>query len=183
MRAISLEEMATERALLNTARPVQCKTSLGVARASNRKLVHRIDSVDAACAGERIRYIAFWMCGEISRDATLVSNPAALARICKRCELAARGEGFVYRCFGAAHVLYIGSALNAESRLRGHASQSSWWPDVIGTAVEAHPDIETARRAEAAAIEAERPLHNKKHNKHRMRRTGGQWHPVAEAAA
>ena len=44
------------------------------------------------------------------------------------------------------------------------------------------PVIETARRAEAAAIEAECPLHNKKHNRHRMRRTGGQWHPVADAA-
>ena len=182
MPAISLEEMAAERALLATARPVRCKTVLGVAGASNRKVVHRIDSVDAACTGERIRYVAFWMCGDFSRDATLVASPAALARMCSRCELAARGEGFVYRCFGIDHVLYIGSAINAESRLRGHASSSSWWPEVVGTAVETHPDIETARRAEAAAIEAECPLHNKKHNRHRMRRTGGQWHPVADAA-
>ena len=159
---------------------MQCKTDLGVARASNRKLVHRIDRVHAACDGARIRYCAFWICGDYSQNATIVASPDVLARMCIRCELAARSEGFVYRCFGTVHVLYIGSAINPESRLRGHESQSSWWPDVVRTSVEAYPDIETARRAEAAAIEAERPLHNKKHNKHRMRRTGGQWHSVDE---
>jgi hypothetical protein len=163
---------------MTVARQVQCKTGFGVARAINRKVVHRIDSVDAACDGERIRYIASWMCGGFSRDVTLVASLDALSRTCGQCDLAARGEGFVYHCFGTADVLYIGSAIDAEHRLRGHELLSSWWPEVIGTHVETYPDIETARRAEAAAIEAERPVHNKKHNKHRMRRTGGQWHPV-----
>lgn len=161
----SLDVIAETAELMRSARPVRCKTEFAIARArTRRKVVHRIDWVDAACAEGRIRYFAGWICGDRSWDAVLVADPAPIGRMCKRCESLAQGP-FVYRCYDDAdQLLYIGSAKCRLSRFQGHRQSSPWWPEVARRELTDQPDIETARRAEAAAIRAERPIHNKQHN-------------------
>ena len=81
--------------------------------------------------------------------------------ICEFCVDVVAGPG-VYRCFdSAAALIYIGSAERVLSRLSGHKSRSSWWPDVADVRTTRYPTIFEARAAERLAIEAERPPRNK----------------------
>lgn len=74
---------------------------------------------------------------------------------------AIRSEPVVYRLFDVAGtLLYIGSTGDFRSRLRAHARDKSWWPEVARTEQEAHPTIQDARLAEAEAIGAECPRYN-----------------------
>lgn len=153
---------------MRSARPVHSKSGLAASSGGNRKLVHRIAWIDAACTEGRLRYFARWACGDCCWDAILVAVPAPLA-MCKRCESLAQGP-FVYRLYDAdSRLLYIGSAKCRLSRFQGHRNTSPWWPEVARKELTDQPDIETARRAEAAAIKAERPVHNKRHNSPRTK--------------
>ena len=70
----------------------------------------------------------------------------------------------VYRALAAdGRVLYIGCSTMFGSRLRGHAASTAWFKEVASIAVEHHATYGDARRAEAAAIEAENPPHNTHH--------------------
>lgn len=179
---MSLEEMRARNALMRSARPVQCKTGLAIARGRNRrKVVHHPEWITAACTDGRLHYFAGWICGDCSWDAIIVADTGPYD-MCKRCEAIAQGP-FVYRCYDAAgRLLYIGSATSRVSRFQGHRKTSPWWPEVTDVKLTDQPDIETARQAEAAAIEAEAPIHNKKHNKQRVQRVGAQWQSASEAA-
>lgn len=63
-------------------------------------------------------------------------------------------------------LLYIGISLNAVQRAVNHRNQKNWWNDVNRMDIE-HLNCQTRDQAEAieaAAIIAERPLHNIEHN-------------------
>lgn len=71
-------------------------------------------------------------------------------------------RNFVYRYFDAdGNLLYIGTTANAEARYRHHASKSVWFREIANSTYEQFDTRTEALAAEKAAIEAERPLHNK----------------------
>lgn len=72
----------------------------------------------------------------------------------------------VYRCFDAHGVLlYVGATNSYAQRMCHHRVRTGWWADVVVIDREAHPDRDSALRAESAAIFRETPVHN------RLRRT------------
>ena len=70
----------------------------------------------------------------------------------------------VYRLYALdGRLLYVGMTNNPDVRFAYHALTKRWWSQVEEQAVEWHPDRGAARRAEAAAIKAERPVYNAMH--------------------
>lgn len=68
----------------------------------------------------------------------------------------------LYRHFDAGgQLLYVGISLNAVQRLAQHRDTAHWFARLARVEVEWHVDREAALRAEACAIAAEAPLHNR----------------------
>lgn len=68
----------------------------------------------------------------------------------------------VYRYFNAAGtLLYVGATANPKRRAWEHGVRQRWWCDVASASFEWFADRQAAMDAEAAAIRAEKPLHNK----------------------
>jgi len=61
-------------------------------------------------------------------------------------------------------LLYIGISGRLPRRVIGHAKESSWMEFAASSTVEGFPSRSEAAAAEVAAIKAERPLFNQKHN-------------------
>lgn len=73
----------------------------------------------------------------------------------------------VYRVRDAAGcLLYVGCTNSLRVRLQVHRQSAAWWPAAASLAIEEHPDPQTARAAEKAAIKTERPIFNR-HNSDR----------------
>lgn len=71
----------------------------------------------------------------------------------------------LYRFYDAAGtLLYIGVSLDVRQRWKQHALDKTWWPEVAERTVEWHDSYPKALYAESAAIRAERPLYNIRHN-------------------
>jgi DNA-binding transcriptional regulator YiaG len=61
-------------------------------------------------------------------------------------------------------LLYIGVSLNYRSRWKQHAANKTWWPQVERRTIEWHDSYPAALLAATAAIGAERPKYNIRHN-------------------
>lgn len=71
----------------------------------------------------------------------------------------------VYRLFGSDDVLlYIGMSGDPEVRWQQHSYGRKWWPDVRRETVRWYDTRDEAAAAEKAAIRAERPKYNLRHN-------------------
>jgi hypothetical protein len=71
------------------------------------------------------------------------------------------GRTAVYRFFDATgRLLYVGVATWPPTRWKQHAREKSWWGDVADKTTAWHPTRVEAERAEAVAINTEKPLHN-----------------------
>jgi predicted GIY-YIG superfamily endonuclease len=69
----------------------------------------------------------------------------------------------VYRFFGAGdELLYVGCTFNVRTRMDQHRGALDWYHLVVKITLEWHPGWVEGVRAEAAAILAENPLHNKR---------------------
>ena len=78
----------------------------------------------------------------------------------------------LYRLYdNAGELLYIGIAEHWPSRMKQHAREKAWFPQVAELRLEKHEDRASAEVAEVAAIKAEEPRHNIAHN----------WRPSADA--
>lgn len=68
----------------------------------------------------------------------------------------------VYRLWSAApRLLYVGCAYRPFGRIGHHFSLQPWYADIATVTIEWHPSLPAARKAEALAIQGERPEHNK----------------------
>lgn len=107
----------------------------------------------------RAQVAALTRCGYVLHDAiTYVEEPSD--DYCDAC-LLADDEFVVYQHLdGSGNVLYIGYTSNLVARTDAHRAQSPWWPMVRDISAQRFDDELTARRAEIAAIAAERPPHN-----------------------
>jgi hypothetical protein len=71
----------------------------------------------------------------------------------------------LYRFFGAdGALLYIGITASLPNRLARHKEDKPWWCDVADIRVEHFQSRRAVLEAERAAIVAEKPLHNVRHN-------------------
>jgi predicted GIY-YIG superfamily endonuclease len=67
----------------------------------------------------------------------------------------------LYRLYGTdGTLLYVGITFDPGTRFWQHGARKEWWPEVTRNTVVWHRSRYEAHRAEAAAIEAERPLYN-----------------------
>lgn len=72
------------------------------------------------------------------------------------------GRTGLYRLFDAADaLLYIGISDDLRGRMRAHAQEQPWWPEVDHRTVAWYNDRDEADDAETLAIAAEKPMHNK----------------------
>lgn len=70
----------------------------------------------------------------------------------------------LYRHFGiGSKLLYVGISYNALHRLCSHASNSTWYEEIIKVEIEHYPSLRLALDAEKKAIETENPSYNKNH--------------------
>lgn len=71
----------------------------------------------------------------------------------------------LYRFFGDdGALLYIGITVNPVGRFAAHSTQKPWWQEVRRIDMECFDSREEVLAAEAAAIIAEHPVHNVRHN-------------------
>ncbi|MFE9286691.1 GIY-YIG nuclease family protein [Streptomyces olivaceus] len=66
-------------------------------------------------------------------------------------------------------LLYIGIAVDPETRLRVHSREKTWWPMVAQRSIEWFADRPAAEAAERSAIVTEKPVHNVSHSTTRKR--------------
>ena len=59
-------------------------------------------------------------------------------------------------------VIYVGMTDCPAERMRRHAEEQTWWPEVARKTMVWYPTREEASAAETAAIRAENPCHNKR---------------------
>lgn len=70
----------------------------------------------------------------------------------------------LYRLFDTDdRLLYVGISSNPKERLKAHAADKPWWPEVASREIEWFPSREQAAAAEVAAIRTEQPIHNHQH--------------------
>lgn len=70
----------------------------------------------------------------------------------------------LYRHFDAeGTLLYVGISLSAVKRLSEHMRGSAWSKSIAKVEISTFPDKKSARQAELAAIETEKPLFNVAH--------------------
>lgn len=88
----------------------------------------------------------------------------------------------LYRPYNArGRLLYVGIAVDVESRMKQHEVRSPWYGDVAAMHVELYPDRRSAAAAESEAIAAEWPLWNVHQSpwggvaRDRMRQLDGYW--------
>lgn len=157
--------------------PLHYEAAFGAANRPGA-VIHRIRDIERLRSySVRIRYRARWICGATCTNAIPVDDPAA-GRPCMRCEIQA-ASAVVYRCYSAAgELLYIGSTISWQARESMHRKSSRWWPHATRVDRTPYPDLPSAQYAEAAAIEAEAPLHNVQHNIKRLRRVHNGYVPV-----
>lgn len=123
--------------------------------------------------GGRARFRARLACGSWTTNGIVLPSMEAAAAACAVCKDTLKGA-CVYRCFNAAgELLYIGSTGVFLSRLKQHASGTTWWDQVADVQDERFPTLPEARAAELAAISAEKPLRNWVH---------GNWKAAGRAA-
>ena len=68
---------------------------------------------------------------------------------------------YLYRHFAAdGSLLHVGIANSALRRLAEHHHNSRWFPFIKHVAIEAHPNMDAARKAERRAIALENPRFN-----------------------
>lgn len=151
------------------SRPARCKTGLAIAR--HGQIVHRVAAMRSFIIDGRVQFAARWVCSagphSGTLDAVLLADPEPLGGVCRRCDSIVLGC-VVYRCYDAdERLLYIGSTGNSYNRFTVHQRKTRWWPEVARIAMAKQPDIETARRVEALAILAEKPLRNRSLDKER----------------
>jgi predicted GIY-YIG superfamily endonuclease len=71
-------------------------------------------------------------------------------------------EHWLYRCWGSdGRLLYVGVTNSYSQRLCHHRARTPWWPTVAEVSTASYPNRHTALNAEALAIKAERPIHNR----------------------
>lgn len=71
-------------------------------------------------------------------------------------------ETTLYRCWDElGDLLYVGVTHDLTSRMKQHKYGTDWYPQVARITATAHPVRMAALVAEAQAIEAESPLHNR----------------------
>lgn len=84
----------------------------------------------------------------------------------------------LYRIRNAAgELLYIGVSERPEYRWFAHRRQHDWWGEVAQYALEWHESRDVALKAEARAIQAERPRHNSTYN-YSVPFDPADWEPV-----
>jgi predicted GIY-YIG superfamily endonuclease len=72
------------------------------------------------------------------------------------------GRHLVYRHFDSSgNLLYIGMSSSIATRQRDHKHKSLWFSQIAEWTLEEFDTRDAAMAAEKAAIEAERPLHNR----------------------
>lgn len=70
----------------------------------------------------------------------------------------------LYRHYSAdGELLYIGITARVPDRFAAHSRLSPWWSDVTRIEIATYPTRESVLRAEAEAIQAERPRYNIRH--------------------
>ena len=70
----------------------------------------------------------------------------------------------VYRIYDiSGSLLYVGSSVNAYSRIPQHKPYAQWFPFMARVRIEEYIDRPTAERVEATAIAHESPLYNVTH--------------------
>ncbi|WP_181307710.1 GIY-YIG nuclease family protein [Nonomuraea fuscirosea] len=71
-------------------------------------------------------------------------------------------QAAVYRLFNTDdEMIYVGSTVNLPARLRAHAKQKRWWPEVHRREISWHETPEEAQAVESEIIRATRPIHNR----------------------
>lgn len=160
-----MNELPDRLAPLRHFRPAVCKT--GLAASSRKMKVHRVEWMKTRVINGRLCCWAQWVCGGDSIDAVVIADPEPFGGVCQRCALMG---WFTYHCFTADRVLlYIGSTGDRYMRFKGHARQSPWWLEVADIQLTEYPDETAARVAEALAINAEHPVHNKQPGAKRLK--------------
>lgn len=68
---------------------------------------------------------------------------------------------YVYRLFDAAErLLYVGFTVAPRQRMRQHAGEQPWWPEVATARLDQYANRADALAVEATAIATENPVHN-----------------------
>lgn len=71
-------------------------------------------------------------------------------------------EHVLYRIYGQEkELLYVGVTCGPRRRMKEHSADKGWWSDVADIELEHFESREKLEAAEAAAIEKEKPRHNK----------------------
>lgn len=74
------------------------------------------------------------------------------------------GKHALYRFYNTGGVLlYVGITMDVPRRMNQHGKSKDWFDKVSGIKIEWHPDRLAVLKAEALAIEVERPMFNIQH--------------------
>jgi len=109
-------------------------------------------------------FIAFAERAGVSRSARYEAAGRWGRQRCEDGVWLARNNGHtaLYRLFAAGDgLLYIGITDQLRARMKQHAAEQPWWPEVVRRTVAWYDDWESADKAETLAIAAEKPVHNK----------------------
>lgn len=126
----------------------------GIARARRTGVAHHLADAAEVTVGDETTLAARWLCGGKSVNAVMAGPSVD----CMNCRLSAATprRPCVYYAWGEGEdeLLYVGSSINVAQRIRGHMTQTAWWPEVRRLTFDEYATEHEARQAEFEAIAA-----------------------------
>jgi predicted GIY-YIG superfamily endonuclease len=132
------------------------------ARAGQGRPLHRVIGGRAIWDhGELIDYYVRFRCKAETARPHLYWDPPEDTAFCDDCLLWGYGEPMVYQAFDAAgSLVYVGYSSRVDKRLKQHARNSPWWPNVARVELTRFPSDKEALASERALIKQQLPRHN-----------------------
>lgn len=137
--------------------------TVGIAASRRTGVAHHVADAAEVTEGGVTSLVASWLCGGSSVDATAMPNEAVE---CVGCQIAAavpQGPVVYYAWDSDGELLYVGSTIQASTRIRAHARPggAEWWPEVARLTFDEYDTEVEVRRAESIAIRERPGVYNK----------------------
>lgn len=135
--------------------------TIGVAASRRTGIAHHVADAAELTVDGITNLAASWLCGGSSVDAVALHDEVVECVGCRIAAAVPQGPVVYFAWDADDDLLYVGSTIQAATRIRTHARSAEWWSEVARLSFDEYDTEVEVRRAEAAAIRKNPGLYNK----------------------